>query len=70
MIFYHPSPWGDWRLNTYSKKDKPASINMAEAKFAADITITGPIILGNICLNIILKELKPKILLLAHILIL
>ncbi len=42
------------------RKLKPASIKMAEAKLAAEITITGLIILGKICFVIILKSLYPN----------
>ena len=40
------------------RKDKPASIKIAAAKFAAEITITGPITFGKICFVIILYEEK------------
>jgi hypothetical protein len=42
------------------KKLNPLSIRIAAAKFAAEITIIGAIILGKICLKIILKLEKPK----------
>ncbi len=42
------------------KKLNPASINMAAAKLDAEITIIEPIILGNICFDIILKFENPN----------
>ena len=42
------------------KKLKPASSKIAEAKLEAAITITGPSTLGNICLLMIRKLLKPN----------
>ena len=42
------------------RKLKPASINIADAKLAADITITAPITLGRICRKMILEFLKPR----------
>ncbi len=42
------------------RKLNPASMRMAAAKLAAEITITGPMMLGSTCLNIILKFLYPS----------
>ena len=42
------------------KKLNPLSIKIAAAKLAADITIIGAIIFGNMCLKIILKSENPK----------
>src|SRR5690606_5689848 len=42
------------------KKLNPLSMSMADAKLAAEITITGAMILGRMCLVIILKSLNPN----------
>ena len=42
------------------KKLNPLSIKIAAAKLAAEMTITGAIIFGKICLVITLKSLNPK----------
>ncbi len=42
------------------KKLNPASISMAEAKFAAEMTITGPMMLGRICLPMMRILEKPS----------
>lgn len=42
------------------RKLNPASIKIAAAKFAAATTMMGPIALGSMCLNIILKSDRPS----------
>ena len=59
-IIYEATPYTNQLIdkadnNTgQEKKLKPLSINIAAAKFAAQITITGAIMFGNICFVIIL----------------
>ena len=59
MIFYHGTPRGHRGWAPIPKKLRPASISMAAAKLAAEITITAAITFGKNVLKDDAKGMEP-----------